>query len=126
VFDSLKAMGALAGLLKNKEALKQAGERIQRRLREVRAAGSSGGGAVRVTVDGTMRVLEVRLEPALAANLVSDESSKSMAESLIADAVNDAIHQSQVLAHREVSKEAEAMGLPDLPGLDKLFGGGGA
>ncbi len=37
MFDSLKAAGALTSLLKNKEAIKTAGERIKKRLAELHA-----------------------------------------------------------------------------------------
>jgi DNA-binding protein YbaB len=122
VFDQLKMAGALAGLMKNKDGLKQAGERIRLRLGEMRAAGSAGGGAVQVTVSGQMTVIEVRLSAALVAGL-GDDGSRAMAESLIAEATNDAIKQARTMAQREIAKEAEALGLPNIPGLDNLLGG---
>lgn len=122
MFESLKAAGALAGLMKNKAALQEAGERIKTRLAEVRAGGSAGGGAVRVTVDGKMNVINVTLESALVAHLGADAASKQMAESLIAEAFNDAVKQAQVMAQREISKEAEALGLGDIPGLERMLG----
>lgn len=123
MLDSLKAAGAIAGLMKNKEALRQAGERIKQRLAEVRAVGSAGGGAVSVTVNGQMKVLAVTLSPALAANLTADASTRALSESLIAEAVNDALRQAQMLAQREIKKEADALGLPNIPGLESLLGG---
>lgn len=122
MFESLKTAGALAGLMKNKAALQAAGERIKVRLGELRAAGSAGGGAVRVTVDGKMNVHEVKLEQALVSHLGADAQSKQMAESLIAEAFNDAVKQAQMMAQREISKEAEALGLGDIPGLERLLG----
>ncbi|MBC7834659.1 MAG: YbaB/EbfC family nucleoid-associated protein [Phycisphaerales bacterium] len=123
MFDSLKAAGALAGLMKNKEGLKAAGERVRAKLADLRATGQSGGGAVRVTVDGQMKVLEVKLDPALGKHLFAEEGMAELAGNLIAEAVNDALRQSQMMAQRELAREAEAMGLPDMPGLDKLMGG---
>lgn len=127
MFDSLKAMGAIAGLMKNKDALKAAGERIQTRLAELRASGQAGGSAVRVIADGRMRIIEVNLDPALARHAVgadgpADAGIADLAGSLIAEAVNEAIRQAQIMAHREMQREAQALGLPDMPGLDKLFG----
>jgi DNA-binding protein YbaB len=74
-------------------------------------------------VNGQLKVLEVSLSPALAANLTSDASSRVMAETLIAEAVNDGIRQAQQMAHREIKKEADALGLPSIPGLETLLGG---
>jgi DNA-binding protein YbaB len=122
MFDSLKAAGALAGLMKNKEGLKAAGERIKARLTEIRAAGGSGGGAVRATVSGDMRVISVTLEPAALVGL-NDLASRSMVESLIAEAVNNAMDIAKAMAQREISKEAQLLGLPEIPGLQSLLGG---
>ncbi|MBY0262905.1 MAG: YbaB/EbfC family nucleoid-associated protein, partial [Phycisphaerales bacterium] len=69
MFDSLKAAGALAGLMKNKDALKQAGERIKSKLADLRIQGGSGGGAVRATVSGDLRLIALHLDPPVLAGL---------------------------------------------------------
>ncbi len=122
MFEQLKMAGALAGLMKNKEGLKAAGERIRSRLREVRAAGASGGGAVRVTATGELRIESILIEPAVAAGL-AEPASRAYAEQLIAEAVNNALDQAKAIAQREASKEAEALGLPGMDGLAGMLGG---
>lgn len=122
MLDAFKMAGQLAGLMKNKEAIKGAAERVKGRLAEVRATGTAGGGAVTVTVSGQMKVLRVELSPALAQHL-GDAGSRGMAEGLIAHAMNDALAQAQGLAQKELAKEAEALGLPGMPGLEGLLGG---
>lgn len=121
MFDQLKMAGALAGLMKNKDQLKAAGERIKTRLAEMRAAGASGGGAVRAVVSGDMKLISVHLEPAAIAGLTSPEN-KAMVENLIVEAVNNASDIAKAMAHREISKEAELLGLPNIPGLEGLLG----
>jgi hypothetical protein len=116
MFDSFKQMGALAGLLKNREALQEAGERVRARLAELEVTGRAGGGAVRATVNGQMRVLRVEFDPSLAAGLGADETSKAMAEGLVADAVNEALRLAQDAAQAEITREAEALGLGDMAG----------
>lgn len=123
MFDSLKAAGAIAGLMKNKEVIKEAGQRIKTRLGELRAAGGAGGGAVRATVTGDMKVVSVTLEAAAMAGL-GDPSSKAMVEALIAEAVNNAMDIAKAMAQREIAKEAEALGLPNIPGMEGLLGAG--
>lgn len=124
MFDALKAAGALAGLMKNKDALKGAGERIKVRLGELRAGGGSGGGAVRATVSGDMRVISITLDPPVLAGLSSgDDKGREMVQGLIAEAVNNAMDIAKAMAQREIAKEAEAMGLPSMPGLENLLGG---
>ena len=127
MFDSLKAAGALAGLMKNKEALKQSGERIKQRLSELRAAGGSGGGAVRATISGDMKLIAITLEPAVCMGLASDseldkERAREQVQQLIVEAVNNASDIAKSMAQREIAKEAEALGLPNMPGLEGLLG----
>jgi hypothetical protein len=45
-----------------------------------------------------------------------------MVESLIAEAVNNAMDIAKAMAQREIAKEAEAMGLPGLGGLGGIEG----
>jgi DNA-binding YbaB/EbfC family protein len=125
MFDQLKAMGALAGLMKDKERLRQTVERFREKLERISVTGSSGGGAVRITMSGQLRVTSVFLDPALIAGLGAGEGGRNMAQSLIQDAVNDAIAQTQALVHEEASRQAQELGLPGLgsvPGLPALFG----
>ena len=121
MLDSLKAAGALASLLKNKDALKQSGERIKQRLSELRAAGGSGGGAVRATVSGDMKLVSITLEPAVCIGLTSEQSREQI-QQLIVEAVNNATDIAKAMAQREIAKEAESLGLPNLPGLEGLLG----
>lgn len=123
MFDSLKAAGALAGLLKNKEALKQAGERIKAKLGDMRIQGGSGGGAVRATVSGELKMIALHLDPPVLMGLSSgDEKSREMIQAMICEAVNNAMDLAKAAAQREISREAEAMGLPSMPGLENLLG----
>jgi DNA-binding protein YbaB len=115
VFDKLKAMGALAGLLKDKEKLREAAERVKARAAEVRGYGSAGAGAVRATVDGRMKVLSIELEPALAGGMAADDRTRELAGSLIAEAVNDAMARAQARMREVIEKEAADLGLPGLP-----------
>lgn len=122
MLDAFKMAGTLAGLMKNKEAIKVSAERVKGRLAEIRSTASAGGGAVTVTVNGQMKVLRIEFSPALASHM-TDAGSKAMAETLVAEAVNAALGQAQTKAHQEIAKEAEALGLPNIPGLEGLLGG---
>ena len=122
MFDNLKAMGAVAGLLKNQDKLRAAMERVRRELAGMRLTGEAGGGAARAIVTGDMRVLSIEVGPAMAAGLASD-SSRRMAEVLIAEAVNDGLAKARAAAAETMSAEARELGLPDLPaGLGGLLG----
>ncbi|MEO1128494.1 MAG: YbaB/EbfC family nucleoid-associated protein [Planctomycetota bacterium] len=126
MFDNMKAMGAIAGLLRNKERLREIGEEFQQRIERVSVIGSAGSGAVRVTMNGKLRVEEVQLDPSLIAGLgAGGEGGREMAESLLAEAYNAAQVQAQAMIREEARRLAEEYDLPDLPGMDSLLGGGG-
>lgn len=123
MLDSLKAMSALAGLMKNKEALKGAAERMKQRLSDLRAAGGSGGGAVRATMSGDMKLIDLHLDPPVCMALASgDARSREEIQQLIVQAVNNASDIAKAMAQREMAKEAEALGLGSMPGLENLLG----
>ncbi len=126
MFDQMKQMGALAGLLKNKERMQEIGEEAQARIAEVHVEGRAGGGAVRVEMSGKMQVTAVHLEPALIHGLKADETdaSQTMAEALIADATNEALQRAQLKIREVLQQLARDYELPDMPGMDKLLGGG--
>jgi DNA-binding protein YbaB len=115
VFDKLKAMGAMAALMKDKDKLRAAGQRIKETAAATRATGEGGGGAVRVTVDGKMHVLSVELQPALASGMAADERTRELAGNLIAEAANNAMAAAQAKMRVVIEKEARELGLPDMP-----------
>lgn len=125
MFDQFKALGALAALLKDKERLRQIAERFREKIARISVTGSAGGGAVRVTMSGQLRVTDVYLDPALMAGLETGEGGREMAQSLIKDAVNDALNQAQVMVQEEAQRQARELGLGDLggqfPGLPQIF-----
>lgn len=126
MFDQLKAMGAVGNLLKNRDAIKNAGERVKNTMERTTVTGQAGGGAVRVTANGQMKVLSVELSPALAAGIAADDRTRDLAGSLIAEAVNEAIKNAQDRLQAEIGKEADAMGLGDFIGKGDSMGGLGS
>lgn len=123
MFEQFKAMGAIAALMKDKDRLRETIEEFKAKTASISVTGSAGGGAVRVTVSGTLRVTDVHLDPALVAGLQHGEGGRTMAQALIRDAVNDALHQAQALVHEEADRRARDLGLPGLPGLGSMLGG---
>lgn len=124
MLDQFKAMGALAGLLKNRDRLREASERVREKIASMRVEGSAGGGAVRVRLSGRSRVETVTLDAPLASTL-SQPGSKAHAERLIAEAVNDALGKAEAALKEELAREAKALGLDDIPGLEDALSGGG-
>ncbi len=120
MFDSLKSMGAVANLLKNKEQLVEAGQRVQEKLESLRVEGEAGGGAVRATVTGKMKVVSIDMGGAVTSGLGADEASRVMAQDLIVAAINDAMTKAQLAAQEAIADEARDLGVPEL--ADKLGG----
>ncbi len=97
--------------------LMQQAQELQARMKEMQETASSktveaqsGGGMVRVTVDGAMNVRKLEIDPSLIA-----ANDKAMLEDLIVVAVNEGIRQAQRLVAEEMGKLA-GMGLK-LPGI---------
>jgi DNA-binding YbaB/EbfC family protein len=92
--------------------MKQA-EKLQEKLRELQASAAertveaqAGGGMVKVTADGALRIRRVTIDPAiLAAN------DQAMLEDLIVVAVNDALTRAQEMIAEEMGKLGPLGGL---------------
>jgi DNA-binding YbaB/EbfC family protein len=119
VFDQFKAMGALAGLMKNRDKLKEAGDRMQSTLEAARIVGQAGGGLVRVEVSGRLRVESVEISPSVASAMPTDEGRRQ-AQFLIAEATNDALRAAERVIQQETQRMARELGVEDMPGLDNL------
>jgi len=130
MFDQFKAMGALAGLLKNGDRLREAGERVKTTLEALRVDGESGGGAVHVRASGRMRIESVAIAPAIGAALAgADEAARAEAHELVAAAINEALQRAEREAKDVIARELDDLGLSDLAdmggpgGLAGLLGG---
>lgn len=126
MLDQIKMLSALSGVMKNKDKLAGAADRVKDRLASVRCHGEAGGGAVKVTVSGKMEVLSVQIAPALANGMATDNATRERAGGLIAEATNIAIAQAQQSLKDSIEREAKELGLegiPDIAGLGKMLGG---
>ena len=114
----MKTMGKIASLLKNKSKLEDAAKDIKAQLESLRVEGQAGNGAVRAVATGAMKIESVRIDPALAAGLMTDD--KAMAEGLVTHAVNDALNKAQDAARHIVQRHADELGLGDLGDMGAL------
>lgn len=120
MFEQMKAMGAIAGLLKNKDKLAEAAARVKRTLDDRPAMGEAGGGAVRVTVGSELKVTRVEITPAVVAGMTSGAAALQQIEELIADATNDALKRAQERIKEAIDREAKELGIE---GLGDQIGG---
>ncbi len=122
MFDNMRMLTSLAGLMKNKDGLKQAGERVRAKMEATRVTGVAGGGAARAVATGSMKILEVELSPSLVMGMAGDPKTHQLAGALIAEAVNAALREAQAKMQQAVSEEAKALGLPEMPELAGMLG----
>jgi nucleoid-associated protein EbfC len=103
-----------SAMLRQAQDLQQKLKQIQIDAGEKTVEAQSGGGMVRVVVDGAMRVRKIEIDPSIAAD------DKAMMEDLIVVAVNDGLRRAQELMAEEMGKLGPMAGM-NLPGI---FGGG--
>jgi hypothetical protein len=118
VFEGAKALASLAGLVKDLPRLKARLEEMKERLGGMTVSGETGGGAVRVTASGLMRIVAIEVDPALMQGLIEPDrpGDRALGQDLIAAAVNAALERARELAERELAAAASQLGLPLPPG----------
>ena len=91
---------------------------LQAELANRRFEASAGGGMVTAVATGDLRIVEIRIEPA-----VFGQEDREMIEDLCRGAVNAALTNAQSQVQQEIQKlSQQSMG--GLGGLGNLFGGG--
>ena len=106
----------------NLKQLMQLGQHMQEKMKslqdslgEERISSSSGGGMVRVTVDGKGSVKSVKIDPSCV-----DSTDLEMLEDLLLGAISDAQDKAHSVYQRKVRKATGGFPM-NIPGLPKLF-----
>ena len=124
MLENMKMLSALGALMKNKDKLKEAGEKVRAQMAATRVTGEAGAGAARAVVSGEMRVLSVELAPGLILGMNADERTRQRAGGLIAEAVNNGLAQAQRKLKEAMDAQAKELGLEGmLPEMGSLLGG---
>jgi hypothetical protein len=101
----------LASLMQQAQALQTKMQEMQEAAAGKTVDAQAGGGMVRVTVDGSMRVRKIEIDPALVAG-----NDKAMLEDLIVVAINDGLARAQKMLADEMGKLGPLGGMK-LPGF---------
>ncbi len=88
---------------------------MQEDLRAKTVEGSSGGGMVKVTVNGSLEVVGVHIEPD-----IIDPDDPEMFQDLVIAAVNQALEKAKALGQEA---QTQALGGMMPPGMEGLLGG---
>jgi DNA-binding YbaB/EbfC family protein len=103
--------------LKIGEMLSQASqmqEEVQRKLAQTVVEGTSGGGAITVTMNGKKELLKIRIQPAAVIGLSGDNPDVEMLEDLVVAAVNDAGRKADNAIQSSVKGMLGGLNLPGL------------
>jgi len=108
----------MAGLMKDLPKIKARMEQVKGDLGRITVDAETGGGAVRATVNGNLRVVGLKIDQPLIAGLVdsSNLDDRAMAEDLIMGAVNAALEKARERAGQELNRAAGELNLPIPPG----------
>lgn len=99
----------LSDLFKQAKQLESLIMKIQKDLGEKVVTGSSGGGMVRVTINGSREVQEIEIEKE-----VVNPDDVEMLEDLVVAATNEALKKVQEMMKEELSKITGGFWIPDI------------
>jgi nucleoid-associated protein EbfC len=105
--------GNIGNLLKQAQAVQENIQKAQQEVAQITATGESGGGMVKVTMNGKHEVARVQIEPAL----LGEE--REVLEDLIAAAINDATHKVGMAVNEKMASAMGGLQLP--PGMKLPF-----
>ena len=98
--------GGIGNLMKQAQKMQADLQKAQEELARTEMQGQSGGGLVKVTINGKHEVRRVEIDD----SLMGDD--KEMLEDLLAAAVNDAVRQVEATTQEKMSGMTAGMNLP--------------
>jgi DNA-binding YbaB/EbfC family protein len=111
MFDALKNLGSLPGLMAKAREMQDKMKAMQEDLARRTVTADAGGGAVHATCNGRLELVRIQIEK----EKLADASDTEMLEDLIVAAVHAAQNKAADLAKSEMQRAASEMGLP--PGM---------
>ena len=95
--------GNMSKLLKQAQSVQQEIEKVQNELSDMIIEGESGGGMVKVKVNGKQEVLELNIDE------TTMEEDKEVIEDLIVSALNKALSKAQTDSQEKMNRVAGGM-----------------
>ena len=105
--------GNIGSMMKQAEAMQRNMQKAQEEIALMEVTGVSGGGMVKVTMNGRHEVKRVQIEPAVVGE------DREMLEDLVAAAINDAVRKVETETQQRMSGVMAGMKLP--PGMKMPF-----
>ena len=110
MFDALKNLGSLPGLMAKAREMQEKMQAMQEEMARRQVSAEAAGGMVEATVNGRMELVRVRID-----KTKIDPADTEMLEDVIVAAVRAAQQKAAEMMQAEMQKTAGEMGLP--PGL---------
>ena len=96
-------------LMKQAQKMQKQMAQMQEELAEKKLEVSSGGGAVKITINGEKQILDLKISPD-----VIDPDDAEMLQDLIMSAVNEAIRQMDEAVNSQMSQITGGMNIPGM------------
>jgi len=106
--------GGIGNLMKQAQQLQANMQKAQAEIATMEVTGESGGGMVKVTINGRHEAKRVQIDPSVPLD------DREMVEDLVAAAMNDAVHRLEAASQEKMAGLMGGMNLP--PGLKLPFG----
>jgi DNA-binding YbaB/EbfC family protein len=104
-------LGNMAGIFKQAQEIQAKMSQLQQELAQKTVEASSGGGMVKVVVNGQLVVSSVKIDPS-----VMNPQEVDMLEDLVLAAVNEGLRRAREMAAEEMSKVTGGLKIPGLTG----------
>ena len=110
MFENLKGLGSLPGLMAKAREMQDRMKSMQEELAHKTVSADAGGGMVEATCNGRLELVRLRIDKARV-----DPNDTEMLEDLVVAAVHAAQTKAAEMAKSEMQRVAGEMGLP--PGM---------
>lgn len=101
--------GNMNNMMKQMQKMQKKMEEVQAQVDATELEATSGGGAVKVVVNGKREVLDIEIDPS-----VVDPEDVEMLQDLVMAAVNEALRKAEEFAAKEMGKVTGGLNIPGM------------
>ena len=110
MFDALKNMGGIGGLMEQARKMREKMQQMQEELARKQITADAGGGMVQATVNGKLELIKLKID-----KTKIELNDAELLEDVITAAVQAAQAKAGEMMRQEMEKAASEMGIP--PGM---------